>query len=307
MLISSSDISVVVQGPIHRQENLTRRVLESVRAYLPESEVILSTWKGSDATGLSYDVLLLNDDPGAINGNNNVNRQIVSTRNGLEKASRKYAMKLRTDTLLTGTGFLDAFERYPERRDDFKVFEHKVVIPTLYTRNPLRALFYSALSYYFFHPSDIFQFGLKTDLWLLWNIPLSTTISHCVPEQYIWTTCLKSTVKDFDYLDLSIKTRLKLHELSLSNNFLVETPETLSVQFPTRLLDKTPETCYKPEELAHLHTRYVTRYVINRPNALSIFALLGLALCLLLPMTKHLNFNLGLRGYFRKLYTKLLS
>lgn len=302
MLISGKNISVVVQGPIQRQDSLTRRVLESVRTHLPDAELILSTWKGSDVSGLNYDILLLNDDPGAINGNNNVNRQIVSTRNGLEKASRKYAMKLRTDTLLTGTGFLDAFERYPERRDDFKVFEHKIVIPTLYTRNPLRVSFYSGLSF-FFHPSDIFQFGLKTDLWSLWNIPLSTTFSRCVPEQYIWITCLKSTVKDLDYLGLSIKSRLKLHELSLSNNFLVETPETLCVQFPTRLLEKIPQTCYKPEGLAHLHTKYV----INRSDALSIFALPSLALCLLLPMTKHLNFKLGLRGYFQQLYTKSSS
>jgi hypothetical protein len=91
--------------------------------------------------------LLLNDDPGAINGRNNVNRQIVSTRNGLQKATRTYAVKLRTDTQLTGTGFIDAFDKYPERREDFKVFEHKIVIPTLYTRNPFvlsKCLFFSS-------------------------------------------------------------------------------------------------------------------------------------------------------------------
>jgi hypothetical protein len=78
-MISDKDISVVVQGPIHKQDNLTKRVLESVRTHLPNAELILSTWKGSDVDGLDCDVLLLNDDPGAINGYN-VNRQIVSTR-----------------------------------------------------------------------------------------------------------------------------------------------------------------------------------------------------------------------------------
>ena len=106
-MILSKDISVVVQGPIHTQDNLTKRVLESVRTHLPDAELILSTWKGSNVDGLDCDVLLLNDDPGAINGRNNVNRQIVSTRNGLQKATRTYAVKLRTDMQLTGTGFID--------------------------------------------------------------------------------------------------------------------------------------------------------------------------------------------------------
>lgn len=147
--ILSEHISVIVQGPIHPQESLTKRVLESVRTHLPNAELILSTWKGSDVSGLDCDVLLLNDDPGAINGNNNVNRQIVSTRNGLQKASRQYAVKLRTDTLLTGTGFLEVFDRDTERREDFKVFQHKVVIPTLYTRNPLHFNIHTGTSYFF--------------------------------------------------------------------------------------------------------------------------------------------------------------
>ncbi|MGQ9806153.1 MAG: WavE lipopolysaccharide synthesis family protein [Chlorobiales bacterium] len=301
-MISSCGISVVVQGPIHHQDDLTKRVLKSVRTHLPDAELILSTWNGSDVSGLDCDVLLLNDDPGAINGNNNVNRQIVSTRNGLEKASRKYAMKLRTDTLLTGTGFLDVFNLYPERRDDFKVFERKIVIPTIYTRHPLHFSFYSGV-FHFFHPSDIFQFGLKTDLWSLWNIPLSTTFSRCVPEQYIWTTCLKSTIKDFDYLRLPLLNRLKISQISLCNNFIVETPETLCVQLSTRLLRKMPETCYKPKEFAALHQRYI----VNRSNTVSVLAFTYLAIGLMFQLTKGLKLNLGLRSYLLESYKKRLT
>jgi len=53
---------------------------------------------------LNFDTLVLSHDPGATirtQGGllpNNVNRQIVSTRNGLQKASGKYAVKIRTDT-----------------------------------------------------------------------------------------------------------------------------------------------------------------------------------------------------------------
>ncbi|MFQ3598842.1 MAG: WavE lipopolysaccharide synthesis family protein [Chloroherpetonaceae bacterium] len=298
-MIDSKDISVVVQGPILHQDERTKRVLESVRTHLPEAELILSTWKGSDVSGLECDVLLLNDDPGAINGNNNVNRQIVSTRNGLQKATRHYAMKLRTDTLLTGTGFLDAFDRYPERRDDFKVFEHKIVIPTLYTRNPLRVTPYSGVSY-FFHPSDIFQFGLSVDLLLLWDIPLASTNSKSVPEQYIWLACLRKFYQDIDYFSLTLREQLKLTEILLINNFHVEKIESLEIILPPRLMANSPYTCYTYRELSKLRMKYI----VNRSNSISLFALIFLYFGSLLSLLSHFKLNLGLRGFFDKLYMK---
>jgi hypothetical protein len=105
MNISSKDISVVVQGPIHKQDNLTKRVLESVRTHLPDAELILSTWKGSEVDGLNYDILVENHDPGTINnflsGSENFLRQVTSTFSRLQASSRKYVLKSRTDVLLS--------------------------------------------------------------------------------------------------------------------------------------------------------------------------------------------------------------
>ena len=78
--IKSKDISVVVQGAINSE--VTPKCLESIRKYLPEAEIILSTWEGSDVVGLDYDKLVLNKDPGTFiykrsNGaitENNMNR-----------------------------------------------------------------------------------------------------------------------------------------------------------------------------------------------------------------------------------------
>ena len=96
--IKSSEISVVVQGAVDKE--LTPKCLLSIRKYLPEAEIILSTWEGTDVSGLSYDKVLLNKDPGAFPylrnslKSNNLNRYLVSSRNGIQKASKKYILKI---------------------------------------------------------------------------------------------------------------------------------------------------------------------------------------------------------------------
>jgi hypothetical protein len=294
-MISDKDISVVVQGPIHKQDNLTKRVLESVRTHLPNAELILSTWKGSDVDGLDCDVLLLNDDPGAINGYN-VNRQIVSTRNGLQKATRTYAVKLRTDTQLTGTGFIDAFDKYPERREDFKVFERKIVIPTIYTRNPFH------LKPYFFHPSDIFHFGLKSDMLLLWNIPMATEldVKNLVPEQYIWLNALKSMSWNINLSELHLKEKFRLNEISLVNNFIVDTPRNLDLLFPERLMGGFCSSCYSISEIEQMIERYITKNL----NSLPISSLLKLPVFLFWQFSSRLQLNLGIKKILMNLSEK---
>src|SRR6266851_7799448 len=117
MLEELRDLSVVVQGPVvggrrdPEERQLTRRCLASIRSCLPDAQIILSTWRGSDLAGLPFDVLVENDDPGPIyypdlpDKSNNVNRQIITTRNGLIAADRRYALKLRSAMLVGGTGF----------------------------------------------------------------------------------------------------------------------------------------------------------------------------------------------------------
>ena len=178
MLNSGEDVSVVVQGPIHGlptdppDKQLTRRVLESVRRVWPASEIILSTWQGSDATGLPCDALLLNEDPGATPLNetthrhlgNNINRLFISTCNGLARATRRYAVKLRTDCpMLAPVDFslLEGMERAPE----WSILERPVLTLYLSTKHPLRRPV-------LFFVSDLFNAGLLTDVRTLWNLPL---------------------------------------------------------------------------------------------------------------------------------------
>jgi hypothetical protein len=295
-MISDKDISVVVQGPIHTQDNLTKRVLESVRTHLPNAELILSTWKGSKVDGLDCDILLLNDDPGAINSRNNVNRQIVSTRNGLQKATRTYAVKLRTDTQLTGTGFIDAFDKYPERREDFKVFERKIVIPTIHTRNP-----FELSNAHFFHPSDIFHFGLKSDMLLLWNIPMATEldVKNLVPEQYIWLNALKSMSWNINLSELHLKEKFRLSEISLVNNFIVDTPRNLDLLLPERLMGFC-SSCYSISQIEQIIERYITKNL----NSLPISSLLKLPVFLFWQFSSRLQLNLGIKQFLINLSEK---
>ena len=110
-MIDSKDVSVVVQGAVNNEYIAV--VIDSIKKYLPKSEVVLSTWEGSNVENLKYDVLVLNEDPGSVNFyraedselpgwidknlQHNLSRQIVSSRNGIEKANIKYVLKILTN------------------------------------------------------------------------------------------------------------------------------------------------------------------------------------------------------------------
>lgn len=163
--IKTSEISIVVQGAIDSQE--TKKCLQSIREFLPEAEIILSTWKNSNLTGFEklYDVLVLNEDPKAVyyeisKTYHNINRQIVSTKNGLSKASRKYILKLRSDLILTNSNFIEYFDKYPIRKDEYQLFKNKVIVPATFSRFKYR---HSSIPTPF-QISDWWYFGLAEDI-----------------------------------------------------------------------------------------------------------------------------------------------
>ena len=123
-MISSKDISIVIQGAINPTE--TPKCISSIRHNLPEAEIILSTWEGSDTSNLDYDKLVLNQDPGATSITkkikNNMNRQLLSTQNGLKIAEKKYVLKLRSDLILSNTNFLKYFDKFQSRIEDYEPF-----------------------------------------------------------------------------------------------------------------------------------------------------------------------------------------
>ncbi len=257
-MIKSQDISIVVQGPIIKQE--TKKCLKSIQKFFPNAEVILSTWEGSDVSDLNglYNILVLNKDPGFgyiykhenKQKLNNLNRQIFSTQEGLKKATKKYAMKIRTNEIFTNNTFLKFFDKYQDRLDEYKLFERKILTSTLFSRfyfDDYKGTKEISKIQLAFHVSDVWFFGLKTDLETYFDIPLAKepdfsnyykkeenrekfnpyiiideTYLQFAAEQYIALECFKKHFKDISMEhagDLN-DTLIEKSRKCLINNFI---------------------------------------------------------------------------------------
>lgn len=252
MSVDIKDISVVVQGGIDAK--LTAFCLKSIRRLLPTAEIVLSTWENSNVDGLDYDILILNKDPGGVICDptwkimNNVNRQIESSKNGLKAASRRFALKIRSDIELVGLNFISAWGIYDaDRAESCRVFKNRIIINNLYCADPYHTKF-------LFHMSDWVQFGLREDVLKLWDIPLQsnydmgkywedkerpemdpvpTWFSRYTPEQYIWTECLRKNGISFSFeyhTDFSDE-NLSISELSFANNFVILDYKDFGIRF----------------------------------------------------------------------------
>lgn len=261
-IIDPQDISVVVQGAIDK--NLTPQCLKSIRKHLPGAEIILSTWDGSDVTGLDYDKLVLNKDPGAYPNttdgkrNYNLNRYLVSTQSGIKKASKKYVLKMRSDMLLTGANFLRYFNKFKHRDARYSLFKHKVLTSSLYTIEGEKGIKKERHKMHPtpYHISDWWHFGLADDIKLLFKCPIIKNfkkfaqyfkepkyelswLNHRLwrfpPEQYLGIELAKKKFSDLYFPDcLSYKNV----DLKRSRNFIVDNFITLDYKQSQILLNK---------------------------------------------------------------------
>ena len=269
-MISDKDISVVVQGPIHTQDNLTKRVLESVRTHLPDAELILSTWKRSEVDGLNYDILVENHDPGTINnflGSENFLRQVTSTFSGLQASSRKYVLKSRTDVLLSNCYLLQNVSSYVQKKPKFLSW-YIFTIPKFF-RNPRG--FYKRL----YHPSDVVQFGLRMDLLSLWKLDVPTNKStFLTAEQYIWLDFLKKKGVLIDYDVNKSKWRLFrdiiLSEKTLIEHFVILDEKNFGVTLPKKFEDikYAPDDVYTEKEFNQLRMGYESHPIFTSASLL---------------------------------------
>jgi hypothetical protein len=175
MEINLSDISFVIQGPIVDETNKNLKV---IRNNFPKSSIILSTWETEIYTNIdsaNYNEIVLNKDPGFKPFPlGNLNRQIISTINGIARVKTKYVVKLRTDSIIHNSTFLN---HYFNNVSKYNVFDNSILILSIYAKDPAK---WQVL----FHISDIFFFGLTNDVNNLFKIPLADT-EFLTPEQYI--------------------------------------------------------------------------------------------------------------------------
>lgn len=259
--VHSKDISVVIQGPIRhrtdRQISITETI-KSIRSYLPDSEIIVSTWLGERVTGLDAERIILNQDPGGLKSNlglvNNVNRQLVSTLSGINAATRGHVLKFRSDLTLSSDQVAQilALDPSEESQDSFRLLDKPITMTNLYVTDHYS---YPQL----FHASDIVQFGTKTALLDFWDQPLFTSqqafLQHSeignyfekvvfhggiklVPEQLLTLGWLRK-----HKLAPNVPTRhsgdaglLELWERILVNNFHVIDYEDSGIDYPKRFV-----------------------------------------------------------------------
>lgn len=262
--MNSRDISVVVQGPVVHDSSkryalpLTFVALRALRQLLPDAQIIVSTWEGSNVRYLdSYDELVLSKDPGTQGAGpnrvpSNINRQLVSTRAGLEKAIRPYVLKIRSDMVLQNVDFIRNFEEAPLPSIPYGVFSRKIVCNNLSSRNP----HIECPGAFLFHPADHAHFGLAEDIRKLWSAQLQTDVdaswfehhprpdpvrqlevSRFTPEQHLLRGALLETgrcpeIEQFADYATRDPHLLELSEGILGSNFFFVPDGVFSLYFP---------------------------------------------------------------------------
>ncbi len=250
--ISTDEISVVIQGAIGG-DDLTEQVVESARRHLPGCEVIVSTWEGQRELAVPVDQRIESEDPGAPwqiheEWPANTNRLLRSTVAGLKACTRPYALKLRTDTPLSGTGFLVMFQRYPQRGSALRLLRDRIVVINFYCWNP------DLRPFGLFSVADTVNFGRTEDLREVWDRPLdeepenSTWFeSHSrpdpdrapwagfryTPEQLLWLGFVRKHVQvPFEHFNDVTPTSELVSELSIANNAIILERDQFGVELP---------------------------------------------------------------------------
>jgi hypothetical protein len=235
-----TQLTFVVQGAIARGGGFTtRQVCAAIRRWFPESEIVLSTWCGQDVDGIEADQVVLSDDPGPLPSSHNTNRQLLSSCEGVRRASNDLVMKVRSDVLFVSDSVLAFWDRWTHHAKGLRIVGHRVLVPSTFTRRP------SLLAPLPFHPSDWCMLGTRDDLLALLDIPPlrpeeslipipRTAIARCqtlygglhaaiAPEQHIWTAALRAREPDFRFRhswDLTPETFAR-SELFIANNVVV--------------------------------------------------------------------------------------
>jgi hypothetical protein len=259
-----NSISVVVQGDIIGQQTdsyqaqLTLQCLQSVKRLLPQAELILSTWNGSRVEHLPHDKLVLNDLPNEVGGRHNahvnhVNRQIISTYNGLKAATKKYVVKLQSNCQLIDTDFIHFMREY-ERTEAYRFLEKRVLITSVCSKNPRK-------SGSLMHPGSIVQVGLLEDLLKLWNVPIITEPVKQVAfnaDEYLWLSFCKVQGLNVRYGDVLIPpaSAVLAAEQSLVNNFVVVKSTDMGILLPKHINFMPENRAYTHGEWYHINERY---------------------------------------------------
>ena len=258
------NLSIIIQGSFGTKffpECQVLTGLKRMRLFFPMAEIIFSTWSDGEANDLVRKsklqkmnvILVINDDPGQIvvesNGikyANNVNRLIVSSSSGLERATRPYAIKMRSDCFLSDDKIKYILRQFImsgailRRNEAYSVFSSRLICSSLVARDARGSL------PYLFHPSDFFLAGHIDDLRLFFSAPLATlsifnpsfspglwSAWKYVPEQWLWVNAIRMK-KGIQVYDGNFKSSqlIYLSEQYFLANFISFDTRQLSLCWP---------------------------------------------------------------------------
>lgn len=165
------DLSIVFQGPFNKNTSIS---IDRIKNIFPNCEIIVSSWKeDSNKFVLDKDIITtFSYDPGpdfidsVTNVADNFSRQWLSTINGLELASKKYSLKVRTDILIE-----EEFKKINTLVNIFQNSSKKYAVCTAGSVDPMK---FPILC----HFSDLIQFAETKELIKLWGNSLRSIVSE---------------------------------------------------------------------------------------------------------------------------------
>jgi hypothetical protein len=173
------NLSFCIQGPVARNshgENLTQKLIASIKHFYPNSPIIFSTWESETIDFLEGINLVLSKDPGSglryknRPWENNINRQIISTCAGLNAVTTRFVVKMRSDLLVENRRLEKIVEKLPKTpSNSYSIFENYIIVLDRLTFNPNKKL--NPL----LHVTDMLQAGVTKDVRRMWDIPLMTS------------------------------------------------------------------------------------------------------------------------------------
>lgn len=142
-------LTILFQGPVMYENDETYDCINSARKIFPKANFILSTWNDHknfiDEKFLNIENLeiVYSEDPGAPyckpNSPLNVNRLIVSSKNGLEKVKTKYVFKCRSDIYFKNKSVINLYRKYKNTiESNLNIVSEKVLFSNQTSLNPKR-------------------------------------------------------------------------------------------------------------------------------------------------------------------------
>lgn len=170
-------LTILFQGPIIQENSVTYLSVYSARQSFPDAPIIISTWNGHKQfiSKNLYDIknvkFIFSEDPGAAfckpNSPLNVNRVIVSSKNGLEKVTTDYVLKCRSDIVFKNNNVFKLYYKYNSsiKNSKLKLVSEKVLFSNQTSLNPSRIPI-------LYHLCDWLALGRTKDVIDIFNIDL---------------------------------------------------------------------------------------------------------------------------------------